>query len=146
MWIPLVLLAVVTYSLALVVLGKKVSSNSLKLGLFLSVFDWIFENVGKLLGLWETYKSVLFLGYVPVEVSFIALLAGSLYHILVPKKIPVNKRIIVTLCIALMGTIIEWYLTQLGILRYMGVWNSALAFVSYTVAFYLVYLVNSRIN
>ncbi|MEM2175041.1 MAG: hypothetical protein QXI58_05415, partial [Candidatus Micrarchaeia archaeon] len=61
---------------------KEINLRGIKVGIFLLIFDFIFENSGLLLGFWHTTGSYFQIFAVPIEVMGIAFLAGFTYAIL----------------------------------------------------------------
>ncbi|MEM3369712.1 MAG: hypothetical protein QXE90_02565 [Candidatus Micrarchaeia archaeon] len=122
---------------------KELNSRAIKLGIFLLVFDFIFENLGLLLGYWYTSGSILQLGAVPIEVMGIAFCAGFTYAVLFPRKFDTKLGFFSSVWIAAAGTAIEAILVSQGVLMYTGGWTSLHAFVSYFAAFMIMHKVNS---
>ncbi|HII38436.1 TPA: hypothetical protein HA318_00325 [Candidatus Micrarchaeota archaeon] len=113
--------------------------SMLKMGLFLAVFDWIFETAGLFLGYWHSTGSVFPLGpsvfFPPVEVFAIALCAGAALNLLFPKKFDLKFALPAGMAVAVAGTFIESMLVGTGNLVYLNGWTSFHAFVSYWAVF-----------
>ncbi|MEM3770731.1 MAG: hypothetical protein QXW80_00165 [Candidatus Micrarchaeia archaeon] len=122
---------------------NELNSRAIRLGIFLLVFDFIFENLGLLLGYWYTSGSILQLGAVPIEVMGIAFCAGFTYAVLFPRKFDTKLGFFSSVWIAAAGTAIEAILVSQGVLTYIGGWTSLHAFVSYLAAFMIMHKVNS---
>ncbi len=114
------------------------------MGLFLAVFDFIVETAGGALGFWTTSGSVFPIGFVPIEVFFIAFAAGVAYRIVFPPKFSLKFGIASSLLIAVVGTGIESLLLSAGLLHYAGGWTSWHALVAYFLTFLMLHYVNSR--
>lgn len=123
--------------------------NMLKMGLFLAVFDWVFETAGLFLGYWKSQGSVLFLGpAVPLEVFLIATCAGAAMNLLFP-KFSWRFAVPAAMLIASAGAGIEYLLTRtapFSSLVYMGGWTSWLAYVSYFLVFLFLQYANDFIE
>jgi len=117
------------------------------LGLFLAVFDFVFQNAGAWAGYWVSKGSVLWLVAVPVEVSIIAFCAGGAFALLFnPREVSLKVLAVACLAIAATGALVESILTTCGLLVYSNGWTSAAALVSYWAAFILIALVNSSLG
>ena len=85
-WLVLLLSAVAWFGMEARKAGdRKRLLGSMKIGAFLLVFDFAFENSGWVLGLWQT-KSALAVGVVPVEVMGIAFFGGTAWATYVPRR------------------------------------------------------------
>ncbi|MEA1944582.1 MAG: hypothetical protein U9N07_04505 [Euryarchaeota archaeon] len=144
-WIFLLMLAVGIFGVIAVLMRKNIS-EALKLGLFLAVFDFFFQNAGGYYGVWFTKKSILFLGFVPIEVFFIATLAGMTYYILFPRRWNTGIALSTSYLIAVVGAMIEAGLVAVDYLEYGGWWNSYWAVVAYFLTFLMMYRVNLLIT
>lgn len=122
---------------------KAVLSRAAKMGFFLFAFDFIFENLGLILGYWNTAGSLFQVGAVPVEVMVIAATAGYAYAMIFPRKFGWETGFFTSLLIAAAGTAIEAMLNGFGVLTYTGGWTSVHALVSYFGTFFLMHKVNS---
>lgn len=149
-WIFLMLTAIgICGSLRLIIAPKvsrerkAVLSRAVKMGLFLFAFDFIFENLGLILGYWSTSGSLLQLGAVPIEVAVIASTAGYAYAMVFPRKFGWETGFFTSLLIAAAGTAIEAMLNSFGVLAYTGGWTSMHAFVAYFGTFFMMHKVNS---
>ncbi|MBI4406852.1 hypothetical protein HY571_02975 [Candidatus Micrarchaeota archaeon] len=117
--------------------------NMFKMGLFLAVFDLVFETTGLMLGYWQATNSLLLLGpAVPIEVFLVALTAGAALNLLFP-RFSLGAAIPTSFLIASIGTFIEAMLISSGNLVYLNSWTSAHAFVAYFLVFVFLQLVNS---
>jgi len=122
---------------------KTTRKRAVKLGLFLLVFDFVFENIGYVLGLWEATGSIYRVIAPPIEVVGIALLAGYTYSVLFPKKFDWNLGLASSLLIAVTGVAFESILIGEKLLAYTGWWDSYFALVSYFVTFLIMHKINS---
>ncbi len=151
-WIFLMLTAIgICGSLRLVIVPrapkerKFALSRATKMGFFLFAFDFVFENLGLILGYWNTSGSLFQIGAVPIEVMVIAAAAGYAYAIVFPRKFSWETGFYTSLLIAAAGTAIEAILNNFGVLTYTGGWTSMHAFVSYFGTFFLMHKVNSTL-
>jgi len=145
LWILLLFAAIGIFSS--IFTFRKRSKNEVRrgiyLGIFLLVFDYIFETAGYYLNLWEATGSVFRLGAPPIEVLIIAFLAGFTYTMLFEKKFKLYYGLATSLLIAVVGTSFEALLISEGLLIYSGGWTSYHALVSYFVTFLLMHKINS---
>lgn len=124
---------------------KEINLRGIKVGIFLLIFDFIFENSGLLLGFWHTTGSYFQIFAVPIEVMGIAFLAGFTYAILF-KEFELDLAIFSSLAIAAIGTGIEAFLVSQNLLIYEGGWTSLHAYISYFLVFLLIGKVNSLVS
>ncbi|MFH0973510.1 MAG: hypothetical protein V1817_01835 [Candidatus Micrarchaeota archaeon] len=153
-WVFLMFIAIGIYTslLALLKPKEKLYAGMIKLGLFLAVFDFIFESWGAWAGYWISKGSLLPLdvfripGFegVPGEVFVIALCAGATYSLLFPKKFGWRVALPANFLIACVGAGIEAILISSGLLVYTGGWTSGHAVAAYFVTFLLLNWVNSK--
>lgn len=130
----------------LAVLKHKNLLEALKLGLSLAIFDLFFQNAGGYYGLWFTKNSILFLGFVPIEVLFIAIFAGMTYHLLFPRTWNTAVALSTSYLIVVVGAMIEAGLVAVDYLEYTGWWNSYRAVVAYFLTYLMMYKVNLLIT
>lgn len=118
--------------------------SALKIGVFLLLFDFVFENLGWLGGLWQTY-SPLAVGVVPLEVMCIALFGGAAWALYLPRKLSLRYSVIDSLVFGFFGALGERLLIMQGLFAYHLWWNSGLAFLSYFLTWLLLHFVRYRI-
>ena len=116
------------------------------MGVFLAIFDLVFETAGAQAGLWYSQGGFAYLLAVPVQVFFIALLAGGAFHLVLPARKDALYMMSTALLIAAIGTGIESILLDHGLLTYAGGWTSTHAIVSYWATFMLLHLVNLKLS
>ncbi len=116
------------------------------LGLFLALFDFVVETAGGLLGFWSSSGSVLALGFVPIEVFFIAFAAGVAYRIVFSPTFSLAFGVASSLLIAVVGVGIESVLLGEGLLHYANGWTSWHALVAYFATFLVMHVINSRVQ
>ncbi len=126
--------------------GRDELKKALGVGLFLAVFDLLFENAGSMAGLWYSQGAPIYLGAVPVQVFFIALLAGAAFHFVLPARKDMLYIMATALLIAAVGTGIESILLDHGLLTYVGGWTSTHAVMAYWATFMLLHLVNLKLS
>ncbi|MBI5226173.1 hypothetical protein HY994_02950 [Candidatus Micrarchaeota archaeon] len=148
LWTYLFLLAAGILSTLVALL--KPSMDSLKkaaaLGLFLAVFDFVFENAGAAAGLWYSQGAPIYLMAVPIQVFFIALFAGSAFHLVLPARKDALYMLSTSLLIAVIGTGIEAMLLDASLLHYIGGWTSTNALLSYWATFLLMHIANLKMH
>lgn len=117
---------------------------ALEIGVFLLLFDFVFENSGWLLGLWHTV-SAFAIGVVPIEVMGICLFGGAAWALYLPKKFNLFHSALDCVVFALFGSLGEWLLIRQGLFFYTSWWTSALAFVAYLATWIILHFVRYRI-
>lgn len=116
------------------------------LGLFLALFDFVFENAGASAGLWYSQGAPFYLLAVPIQVFLIAFLAGAAFHLVLPARKDALYMTSTALLIAAIGAGIESILLDHGLLSYVGGWTSTHAVLSYWAVFMLLHLVNLKLS
>lgn len=115
-----------------------------KIGSFVAGFDWVFETIGFELGYWTVGKSVFMLGRsVPAEVSIIAFCTGAVLNLLFTSKFSLQKAILTSLPIGLVGATFEILFIENGLMTYGNGWTSLYAFITYSAVFVLFQFVNN---
>jgi len=127
--------------LAIEVRGKsqKDLGRAIEIGIFLMIFDFIVENIGKVLGLWETYNSIFFVGAVPIEVMLLALAGGTAWALYQPHRFYGVYTFVNILIFATFGTIGEYIIAEKGLMVYMGGWTSLHAFFGYVLTWMILH-------
>lgn len=118
--------------------------NALRIGALLLVFDFIFENSGWILGLWET-RSIFAAGVVPLEVMGIALFGGAAWALYIPRRFNMAHSLADSLVFALFGALGEWLLIGQGLFSYKLWWNGAFAFAAYFLTWALLHFARYRV-
>ncbi len=112
------------------------------MGLFLAIFDLVFETIGLYLGYWQATNSLFLIGpAVPLEVFAIAICAGAAMNLLF-SKFSWEFSVPAAFLIAAMGTWIEGMLVNTGNLVYLGGWTAFHAFAAYFIVFTFLQYVN----
>lgn len=119
-------------------------AKAFAIGAFLLVFDFMFENAGWLLGLWQT-KSAVAIGVVPIEVMGIAFFGGAAWALYLPRKFRLDHSIADVLVFAAFGAVGEWLLIRQGLFTYSLWWNSGFAFLAYLGTWIVLHFVRYRI-
>lgn len=145
LWIPLLLLAIAVFALV-TTKCRDLLKPAMMLGLFLAVFDFAFETLGGVLGLWESSNSILALGFVPLEVFLIAFFAGATYYYVLANKADLKRMVFTSLMIATAGMVIEKELITMGHLAYSPAWNPIYAFIAYFAVFTILYFVKGFVH
>lgn len=98
--------------------------------------DVVVENIGGLLNLWKTEKSMFKVGHAPIEVLATCIPVGSLWLRYAPHD--VKQLIIYVLLTSLTGTYFEDVLCRTENIKYEN-WSSILAFALYMIVFSIYY-------
>jgi hypothetical protein len=101
------------------------------LGLFLMVFDWVFENLGAKFGFWYSKNSSFFIKAVPIEVMIGALSGGIGWALLMPRTFDPVFVLLISLFVGIAGALGENTLKRIGNMEYGNSWTWKLAVVSY---------------
>jgi len=110
---------------------KNILKQAVLLGIFLMVFDFIVENAGGILGFWSVGVSLLYLGYVPVEVMVLILVGGTAWAMAQPEKIYAVNVAADVLLFTVFGALGEFVLIHEGMMEYSNGWNSIYALAGY---------------
>jgi hypothetical protein len=148
LWTYLLILAAGIFGsiLAFMRPSRETLKQALLLGAFLAVFDFVFENAGAQAGLWYSQGAPIYLLAVPIQVYFIALLAGMAFHLVLPARKDMLYIMATSLLIAAVGTGIESILLDHGLLTYAGGWTSTHAVMAYWATFMLMHIVNLKLS
>lgn len=111
------------------------------IGLFLMLFDFAVENLGKIAGLWESFNSAFLVLAVPIEVMLLALIGGTAWALYQPKEFSGLYSLTDILVFAAYGTLGEFILGEKGLMIYMGGWTSFHAFVGYVVTWAMLHAI-----
>jgi hypothetical protein len=122
--------------------------HALFLGLFLLIFDFIFENLGGSMGYWVTKQSHLFVMAVPLEVMITCLFGGASFSILNSSFGWNQKTLLLNLILwSIGGTISEFYLRLVNFMEYGNGWLSfPHAFISYLITFLILLGINRKLH
>lgn len=116
---------------------------AISMGIFLMVFDFIFENFGAVYGYWRTINSSFFVYLVPIEIMLTCIFGGAAWYFFISKYN--NKFFIITNLIiwSIGGMLGEMFLISINFMNYGNGWLSMPhAFVSYLLTFILLYSIN----
>ncbi len=123
--------------------------KAVEIGIFLMLFDFVVENLGKIVGFWRSYNSAYFVLAVPLEVMLLALIGGTAWALYQPKEFNWLYSLADIVVFAVFGTIGEYILVAKGLLIYGGGWTSSHAFLGYAATWAIlhsiVYLRKGRI-
>lgn len=120
---------------------KNVPRQAIILGLFLVVFDFMFENSGGILGYWNTYGSAFFVGAVPIEIMILIMLGGTAWAMHLPKKFDRFFLLAESAVFGFYGALGEYLLILNGLMVYRDGWTSVYAFFSYFFTWVVLFLV-----
>jgi hypothetical protein len=115
-------------------------SEAMKVGAFLLVFDFIFENSGWLAGLWYT-KSQVAVGVVPLQVMGIAFFGGTAWALYLPKKFSLGHSFADCLVFGTFGALGERLLIGQVLFVYQQWWTSYDAFAAYFLTWVILHYV-----
>lgn len=115
------------------------------IGLFLMLFDFLVENSGKVLGLWEGYQSLQFILFVPIEVVILCFFGGTAWSLYLPKKFNIDYTVYDIVIFSTFGALGEFILIKNGILAYMNCWTSLHAAIGYAITWIILHLLNYKI-
>ena len=115
-------------------------SEGMKVGGFLLVFDFIFENSGWLAHLWYT-KSQAAVGVVPLQVMGIALFGGTAWALYLPRRFNIWHSFVDCLVFASFGALGERLLIGQVLFVYQLWWTSYDAFVAYFLTWVILHYV-----
>jgi hypothetical protein len=119
--------------------------KALIIGIFLAALDFVAETIGGSLGLWAAYYSFLPIGYVPVEISYLALVGGTAWALYLPKKPSVLNVLMDILVFGIYGMAGEYVLVYAGLMGYSEAWSFGMAFICYVLTFTLLHVVRNRL-
>lgn len=120
--------------------------KALFMGVFLLIFDFVFQTSGALLGLWGPSGSIYILGAVPVEVMAITLFGGIAWALYLPKKFDLSFSLLDILLFSFFGAFGEWLLIRNGVFYYAEAWTSIHAFISYAFTWAVLHYVNYNVR
>lgn len=115
------------------------------MGLFLTVFDFVYQTTAFYLGFWQSNNSIFLLGpAVPLEVAFIAFFTGASLNLLFP-KFSFLPAVAAAFLVALAGATIEAFLLRDASIVYGNGWTSLHTFVGYWLVFIFLQFINTKI-
>ena len=120
--------------------NRRKISNGMKVGAFLLVFDFIFENSGWLAGLWYT-KSEFHVGVVPLQVMGICFFGGTAWALYLPRRFSLGHSVVDCLVFATFGALGERLLIGQVLFVYERWWTSYDAFVAYFLTWVILHFV-----
>lgn len=118
--------------------------EGMKIGAFLLVFDFVFENSGWLAGLWYT-KSQVAVGVVPLQVMGIAFFGGTAWALYLPRTFRLWHSVADSLVFAFFGALGERLLIGQVLFVYQQWWTSYDAFVAYFLTWVILHFVRYRV-
>lgn len=116
-------------------INSSLAKNAFTLGLFLMIFDWIVENLGAMVNLWQSTNSFFFVVAVPIEIMLLATVGGAAWALHFPKKMDKIYILGDSLIFASFGMIGEMLLIANNQMVYGTGWTSLHAFIGYFFAF-----------
>lgn len=125
--------------------SPRMLQKAILMGLFLMVFDFIFEGSGTLFELWRSSHSVLPVMTVPVEVMLICLFGGAAWYLYLPRKFNLPHSAADILLFALFGALGEAVLMGNGMMTYYQWWTSYHAFIAYGITWVILHYVRYKI-
>lgn len=124
--------------------SKEKIAKAGKMGLFLAVFDWVFQTLGFYAGYWWTNGGFLIGPAVPLEVSIIAFCVGAVLSLLQQEFLWKNVAAF-SFIVAFIGAFCELAFVGNGDMIYANGWASLHAFVTYFLGFTFFQFVNSKL-
>jgi hypothetical protein len=118
--------------------------EAMKVGAFLLIFDFIFENSGWLAGLWST-KSQIAVGVVPLQVMGIAFFGGAAWALYLPKKFSLGHSVVDSVVFATFGALGERLLIGQVLFVYDKWWTSYDAFLAYFLTWVVLHYVRYHV-
>jgi len=106
-------------------------SSAAFIGLFLMIFDFIVQNAGAALGLWQVTETALHVMYVPIEIMLLTLIGGTAWALAQPKRFGLIDSALDIALFSVFGMVGEFMLIRNGVMLYSGGWTSAYAFAGY---------------
>ncbi len=109
------------------------------MGLFLMVFDFIFENLGAFSGLWTSPQSIFSVITVPIEIMSLTFIGGYAWAMHLPLKQDRTYIFFETLIFGFFGALGEYLLIMNGMMLYMNGWTSIHAFFAYIIVWVILF-------
>ena len=119
--------------------------KALLVGVFLMSFDFVFQNAGWLLGLWQTFGAAFTIGVVPIEIMLVCLLGGAAWALYLPRRYDRIHTFMDVITFGVYGAFGEFMLISAGLMAYYQGWNSWLAFASYAFVWVLLHYVRYKV-
>ncbi len=119
--------------------------KAITLGLFLMVYDFLFENSGTVFDLWRSSDSIFFVWTVPVEVMVLCLFGGAAWYLYIPREFNRTYSVLDIALISTFGALGEYILIQNGLMHYYLWWTSLHALASYTFTWIILHFVRYSI-
>jgi hypothetical protein len=116
-------------------------ASALAIGAFLMSFDFAFENLGWVLGLWSTSGSILAVGVVPVEIMALAFLGGTAWALYLPKRFHFQVSAMDVVVFACFGALGERIFQNIGLMAYYSWWNTGFALLSYAAVWVMLHFI-----
>jgi len=121
-------------------IGKSLK-KALVLGLFLMLFDFAVENIGGILGYWQTHGSLVPLWFVPVEIVALTTIGGAAWALYLPRKSDWKYTLFDSWFFGVFGALGETLMIKNGLMTYMGGWTPVHAFFGYFVTWVILHTV-----
>jgi len=121
--------------------------KALYIGLFLMVFDFVFENLGvynTFLGQWRSFHSLFFVLNVPIEIIFVTILGGTAWALYIPKKFNIFYSLGDILLFSTYGMVGEYILNSHGVMEYRGGWIPN-EFIGYMITWIILHILAYKI-
>ena len=110
-------------------------------GLFLTGFDIIFENLGMVFNLWQTHGALFSIGVAPIEILAVAAIGGTAWALYLPRRLDPRHSSVDIFVFAVFGAFGEYLLRLAGLISYYQWWTAVLAFVAYGLTWMLLHYV-----
>jgi hypothetical protein len=116
-----------------------------ELGLFLMLFDFLVENIGATLDLWEVTQTIFHVVYVPIEIMALTLIGGTAWALAQPKEFNKINSAIDMLFFSAFGALGEFLLIKNNVMFYSNGWTSIHAFFGYFITWGILHYLRYRV-
>jgi len=143
-WLTMVLPSILFFMVLTLIFRKKESYRikiGLLVGLFLMVFDFVVENLGKIFGFWESFYSIQFVLAVPIEVMIICIFTGANWAMLLPvKRDPKFSILYVLTTGSVLNYIEDYIIMSLGYMSpHANGWTPFICWLSYITTVFILH-------
>lgn len=143
-WLTMMLPSILFF-MVLVLIFRKREPYRIKVGLlvgiFLMVFDFVAENLGKMFGFWESFYSIQFVLAVPIEVMIICIFSGASWAMLLPvKRDPKYSILYVFTTGSILNYIEDYIIMSLGYMSpHANGWTPFICWMSYVATIFILH-------
>jgi len=141
-WLVISIGAILLF-IMLILYFRKSDKNKIKaaltVGILLTVFDFILENIGKITGFWESFHGSVYIAYVPIEIFIICFFGGVMWSLILPSKRDDKFSVLFILLSIISATFLESKLVDIGLFGYGNGWTTFHALVAYSIIIFLMH-------